>query len=124
MTDNPFEIPQPLRDAAEQNLKQAHASYEQLTDFVTKAMGAWMSVMPVSPVTTGFKDVQDRAMEFAKENAESAFDLADKITKAQSFEEVSTLQTRFAQDSIKAFTTQMQELYKQIKETIETLRWG
>ena len=39
MADNPFEIPQALRDVSERNLKQAHAAYEQLTDFVTKAMG-------------------------------------------------------------------------------------
>ena len=38
MADNPFEIPQALRDVSEQNLKQAHAEYEQLMDLVTKAM--------------------------------------------------------------------------------------
>ena len=41
MPDNPFEIAQFLRDVSEQNLKQAHAGYEQLVDFVSKAMGAW-----------------------------------------------------------------------------------
>ena len=41
MADNPFEIPQTLRDMSEQNLKEAHAAYEQFTDFMTKAMGAW-----------------------------------------------------------------------------------
>ena len=40
MTENPFEIPQQMRDLAEQNIKQAHTAYEQLTDFVTKAVGA------------------------------------------------------------------------------------
>ena len=40
MAENPFEIPQQMRDLAEQNIKQAHAAYEQLTDFVTKASGA------------------------------------------------------------------------------------
>jgi len=44
MTDNPFEIPQAMRDVSEQNLKQARAEYENLTDFVTKAMGMWMGV--------------------------------------------------------------------------------
>ena len=43
MTDNPIEIPQNLRDMSEQSLKQAHAEYENLTDFVTKAMGFWMA---------------------------------------------------------------------------------
>ena len=35
----PVEIPQNLRDMSEQNMKQAHAEYENLTDFVTKAKG-------------------------------------------------------------------------------------
>ena len=63
MADNPFEIPQALRDVSEQNLKQAHAAYEQLTDFVTKAMGAWMGALPSNPMAAVFKDVQDRAMQ-------------------------------------------------------------
>jgi hypothetical protein len=61
-----------LRDVAEQNMKQAHAAYEQLTDFVTKAVDAWMGAMP-SPMATNFKSVQDHAIDFAKDNAESAF---------------------------------------------------
>ena len=55
MADNPFEIPQALRDMSEQNLKQAHAAYEQLTDFVTKAMDAWMGAMPASPMAAGLQ---------------------------------------------------------------------
>ena len=46
MADNPFEIPKNMRDLAEQNMKQAHAAYDQLTDFVTKAMGTWMVLCP------------------------------------------------------------------------------
>ena len=46
MADNPLEIPQAMREQAEQNMKLAHAAYEQLTDFVTKAMDAWMGAMP------------------------------------------------------------------------------
>ena len=76
MADTPFEIPQHMRDLAEQNLKQAHAAYEQLTDFVTKAMGTWMGAMPL---VAGFKDVQDRALAMANQNADSAFDVLDKI---------------------------------------------
>ena len=111
MAENPFEIPQAMRDQAEQNLKQAHAAYEQLTDFVTKAMDAWMGAMPASPMAAGFKDFQDRAAEIAKKNAESAFALVEKITKAQNFQEILTLQTQFAQDQMQAFATQTQELF-------------
>ena len=124
MTENPFEIPQQMRNLAEQNIKQAHAAYEQLTDFVTKAVGAWMGAMPASPMVAGFKEVQGRAAEIAKTNADSAFALVEKIAKAQNFQEILTLQTQFAQDQMKAFTTQTQELYKLIGEAFQKLPRG
>ena len=120
MADNPFEIPQTLRDLAEQNTKQAHAAYEQLTDFMTKAMGAWMHAMPSNAVSSGFKGVQERAVQIAKENGESAFALADKLAKAQNFQDVLTLQTQFAQDRMRAFSTQTQELYRLAGESFQT----
>ena len=122
MADNPFEIPQNMRDLAEQNMKQAHAAYEQLTDFVTKAMDAWMGAMPSNGLATGFKDVHGRAAEIAKKNADSAFALVEKVAKAQNFQEIVTLQTQFGQDQMKAFTTQTQELYKLIGETVQKLQ--
>ena len=85
MTDNPFEIPQAVRDLVEQNVKQAHAAYEQLNEFVTKAMGAWTGALPANPMASGFKDVQDRVKAFAKENGESAFTFAGKIGNAKTF---------------------------------------
>ena len=124
MADNPFEIPQQMRNLAEQNIKQAHAAYEQLTDFVTKGVGAWMGAMPSNPMVASFKEVQDRAAEIAKKNADSAFALVEKIAKAQNFQEIVTLQTQFAQDRMKAFTTQTQGLYKLIGEAFQKLPRG
>ena len=119
MADNPFEIPQTMRDLAEQNMKQAHAAYDQLTDFVTKAMGAWMGAMPSSPVAAGFKDIQDRAVAMAKQNADSAFSVVEKITKAQNLQEIVALQTRFAQEQMQNYTAQTQELHKLIGDAVQ-----
>ena len=122
MTDNPIEIPQNLRGMSEQSLKQAHAEYENLTDFVTKAMGMWMGVMPANPIATGFKDVQGRVMAFAKENGESVFTFAGKISNARTPQELLTLQTQFAHDRMQAFTTHTQELLKLIGEAFQMSR--
>ncbi len=92
MADNPFEVPQSMRDLAEQNLKQAEASFGQFTDFMTQAMGAWMGGMPSNSMATGTKNVQDQAMEFV------------------------TLQAQFAQERMQAFFTQTQELYSAVQE--------
>jgi hypothetical protein len=124
MAENPFGIPQALRDLSEQNVKQAHAAYEQLVEFMTKAMDAWTDAMPSSPLVASLKDVQDRSIEIAKKNADSAFALVEKIAKAQNFQEILTLQTQFAQDQMKALTTQTQELYKLIGETVQKVQRG
>ena len=118
MADNPLEIPQALRDMSEQNLKQARAAYEQFTDFVTKTTGAWMGALPSNPMAAVFKDVQDRAMQIAKENAESVFTFAGKISNARTPQDIVTLQTQ------QAFVTQTQQLYKLIGETVQKLQRG
>jgi hypothetical protein len=71
-----------------------------------------------------FKDVQGRAMDIAMENSESVFTFAGKIRHAQTFQDIVTLQTQFAQDRMQAFTTQTQELYKLIGETVQKLQRG
>jgi len=124
MADNPLEIPQAMRDAVEQNLKQAQAAYEQLMDFVTKAMGAWTGAMPANPMATVFNDIQDRVAAMAKQNAGSIFAFAGKISNAQTLQDVLMLQTQFAQDQMQAYATQTQELQKLIGEALQKLQHG
>ena len=83
MTENPVEIPQALRQVSEQNVKQARAAYEQLMEFMTKAMGPWMDALPSNPMSAGLQRMQDRAMNIAMENAEAAFTFGGKVSSAQ-----------------------------------------
>ena len=124
MAENPVEIPQALRDMSEQNLKQARAAYEQFTDFVTKTMGSWMGALPSNPMAAVVKDMQGRAMQIAKENAESVFTFAGKISNALTPQDIVTLQTQFTQDRMQAFVTQMQQLFSVIEEAIQKSERG
>ena len=124
MPDNPFEIPQSMRDVAEQNMKQAHAAYDQLSEFVSKTMNAWRDAMPATSIAAGFKDVQDSAMNFANDNAESAFSFAGKICNAQDTQEILALQAQFAQDRMQAFAAHTQELCGLIREAFQKLQRG
>ena len=124
MADTPFEITQAVRDVSEQSLKQAHAAYAQLMDFVTKTMDDWMGAMPANRMTAGLKDVQGRALEFAKENAEATFTLASKISNAQNLQEILTLQMQFAQDRMQAFVTQMQQRFSLIEKASQKSESG
>ena len=85
MTKNPVEIPQAMREQTEQNVKEAHGGHEQFTDLVTKAMDAWKGAMRAGLAAARSKDVQDRAVEITKKNAELACALAEMIAKAQNF---------------------------------------
>jgi hypothetical protein len=122
MTDNPFEIPQTVRDRAEQNVKQAHAVYAQFAAFVTKAMDAWTDALHANPMAAVFKDVQGRATEIAMKNAEATFTFAGKISNAQTFQEILTLQTHFAQEQMRAYMAQTQELQRLIGDAFQKLQ--
>jgi hypothetical protein len=110
MGDKPsFEIPPELRDMAEKNVEQARAAYGQFMDFMTQAMGAW-SKSTAGGELEGFKAVQERAIAFAKENAERSFALASDLARAKDVQEVLTLQSRYAQTQMQTFGIQAQQL--------------
>jgi hypothetical protein len=77
-----------------------------------------MGAPPSNTMVTGFKEVQGRVVAMAKENAEPASALIEKIAKAQDTQEVLTLQTKFVQDQMQSFVAQTQELYGLIAETL------
>ncbi len=124
MADNPFEIPHDLRVVLDQNVQQAQAAYEQISDLVTNTIRAWMTAVPANPMLTGFQDVQNCAMDFAKENAESVFALAGKISNAKSPQEVLALQTQFTQDLMRVLMNQTRDLYTLTGEAIQKPRHG
>jgi hypothetical protein len=61
-----------------------------------------MSKMPPNMMTNGFKAVQERAIQLAKENAETSFTLASELARAKDLQEVMTLQNRCAKNSMRS----------------------
>jgi hypothetical protein len=82
MVENPGGITQAMRDRAKESMKQAHAAYEELTDYVNIAMNAWTSGTPSNSTDARFKDVQDRAAPW----------ISRRLMRSQ----LSHLQARFA----------------------------
>ena len=108
--------------------KHAH-HFEQLTDFVNKTMSAWGDAMPSNSMVTdfnvtGFEDVQERAVAMATKNADSAFALIEKIAKAQTLQDILTLQMKFAQEQMQAYAAQTQELQQLVGEAFQKLQRG
>ena len=119
MSQNPFEIPQALRDLAEKNVEQARNAYGQFMDAMTQAMGMWQKAVPCNQMTSGFQTVQDRATKFAKDNAEAGFALARDLAAAKDVQEVLALQSKYAQTQMQAYATQAQELARLMTEATQ-----
>jgi len=110
-----FEIPQQLRELAEKNIEQARTTYGQLMDAMTQAISAWF-MAPSEAMTSGFKAVQERAVQFARENAEAGFALANELTKAKDLQDVLRLQSGFVQKQMESYARQAQELGRLMAE--------
>jgi hypothetical protein len=106
--DQPFEIPQELRQLAEENVERARQLYLQFMDGVGRAMATW-SAASSDVITPGFHEVQERAVKLANENADAAFTLAKEVAKAKDLQELLNLQTRYVQSQMKWYADQTQE---------------
>ena len=93
----PFEIPQQLRELAERNVEQIRTAYAQFMDAMVHASDTWLAALPSNEMTSGFKVVQERATQFAKQNAEACFALASELANAKDIQDVLAIQSRYAQ---------------------------
>jgi hypothetical protein len=118
MSDKPsFEMRPDLRKLTEKNIEQARASFAQFMDYFTQVMGTW-SGSSSNALAPGFKAVQDRAIEFAKENAEGSFQLASDLANARDIQQMLAIQNRYAQTQIQANSRQAQELVQLMSKAL------
>ena len=119
--NQPFEMPKQLRELAEKNVEQARATYAQFMDAMTQAMSVW-STAPSNVMTSGFKDVQELAIRFAKENAEAGFALASELANAKDIQGVITLQSSHAQTQLQSYAREAQELGRLMAEAVRNMK--
>jgi len=112
----PFEIPPELRELAEKNIEQARAAYGQFMDFLTQAIGA------SSKASSEFRVVQERAIQFARENADRSFSLGRELARAKDIQEVLTLHSQFMQTQMQSYALQTQELGQLLSEAMHAIK--
>ena len=103
-----FEIPEELRQLAEDNVERARKLYLQYMEGVSQATGVW-SASPSDTASPAFNKVRERAIEITRENADAAFKLAKDVANAKDLQELVTLQTRYVQSQMKLYAQQTQE---------------
>lgn len=117
-----FDLPPELRDMAENNVEQARVAYGQFMEFMSQAMNAWSAAGV--PEAKNFQTLQDRAVGFAKENAERSFELASDLAKAKDMQQVMTLQSRYVQTQMQTFGVQAQQLSWLMADALQNMHSG
>ena len=110
MANNPFEIPDQIRDLAERSVEQARTAYGQFMDAMLKAQSTSLTNVPATAMSTNFSDIQERAINFARQNFEASFSLTTDVARAKDIAAVLDVQKRFAQSQMQAYAMQAQEL--------------
>ena len=109
MTDQgPFEIPQNMRELAEQSLEQAKTAYNQFMESSRNAQE--MLEQSSDTMTSSAKEVQQKAIEYAESNMQAGFDLANKLVLAKDMMEALQIQSTYTRQQMESYTRQVQEL--------------
>ena len=90
-----------LSAMAGQTMKQAQEAMENYLDFFKKNMSA-------SPWAT--TELSKKVAEYARQNVDSAFGFAQKLTSAKDLQDLVRIQTEFFQTQLKSFTEQAKDL--------------
>ena len=110
MTDNMrTAIPQAIREFTAKNIDQARAGYNQFMDSAQEAHGRMTAMIPSNPAFQRIIQAQERAIKFARQNADAGFSLANELTNAATVTEMLQIQSRHAQLQMHAYTLQAKE---------------
>lgn len=96
-----FEVPEYFRSLAEQTLLQTREGYARMKSAAEETT----DVLEESMETTreSLREVQFKALDIAKSNADASFDLARQLLSTSSFADAIQLQTAFARERFEAF---------------------
>jgi len=108
----PFEIPEQMRDAADKSVEQARKAFDDFIDATQKAVAK--AENSAKTLREGAADVNRQALALAEENVAASFDLAHRLVRARTVEEVALIQQEFVQ-------RQMQNLAQQGKNLGEMM---
>ncbi len=117
----PFAIPPQWRQLWESNLDHTRSAYGQFVDVLAQASGLLARAMPTSEMASGVEAIQQRIIQFAKQNADAYFTFAGELAKANDIQEWLAIQNRYAVAQMQTLTQQAQELARLIAETTQRI---
>jgi phasin len=99
-----FEIPEQMRQAAEQTVGQARKAVEQFLDATQKAVAG--AEGPARTMGAGAADLSRQSLAFVEQNIAASFELAQRLVQARTIEEVAALQQEFLRRQLSAASEQ------------------
>jgi phasin len=104
MQRTPFDIPDQMRDAADKSVDQARRAFDQFLDATQKAVAKTEG--SVKSMREGAADLNRQALAYVEENIAASFDLAQKLVRAHTVEEVAAIQQEFLRRQMQAAADQ------------------
>ena len=104
MQRTPFDIPEQMRDAADKSVDQARRAFDPVIDATQKAVAK--AEGSVKSMREGAAEVNRQALAFVEENVAASFELAQKLVRARTVEEVAAVQQEFLRRQMEAAAEQ------------------
>lgn len=108
MQFTPFDIPDHMRDAADKSVDQAKKAFDDFMDATQKAVAR--AEGSANSLREGAADANRQALAYLEENIAASFDLAQRLVKARSVEEVAVIQQEYIQRQMRGLAEQGRSL--------------
>jgi phasin len=115
-----FEIPAPVREIASKSVEQARDVYNRFADGARQAQE--LVSRSTDLVTNGAREVNERALQYAKANIEASFEVANRLVRAKDLKEILDIQSQFSRKLLEVYVQQAQELTRIVVQTAEKTR--
>lgn len=108
MSNTPnYEIPTEMRDFAEKSVDQARKAFDSFMGAARRTADTVQG--STEAARTNAKDVSSRGFEFAEQNVNAAFDLAQKLVRSRDMQEAMQHQAEFVRSQFAAIQAQAKE---------------
>lgn len=108
MQPTQFEIPEQMRQMAEETVGQARKAIEEFLDATQKAVAS--AEGSAKSMREGVADVSRQSLAFVEQNIAASFDLAERLVRARTLEEMAALQQEFLRRQMAAAADQGKSL--------------
>ena len=115
MQFTPFDIPDHMREAADKSVDQAKKAFDDFIDATQKAVAS--AEGSVNSLREGAADANRQALAYLEENIAVSFDLAHRLVRAKSVEEVAVIQQEYVQRQMRGMAEQGKSLGEMMKRT-------